>query len=118
MPTEELNQLTQLIQKIGLATETQLQEAMLDCGHRTTPDELLHVLERKAFLTSFQSGKLRKGDLDGFIVGGFRILYKIASGSFGRVYRADDPESGRVVAIKVLRRRHSENPHTIELFER
>jgi serine/threonine protein kinase len=118
MPTEELNQLTQLIQKIGLVTETQLQEAMLDCGHRTTPDELLHVLERKAFLTSFQSGKLRKGDLDGFIVGGFRILYKIASGSFGRVYRADDPESGRVVAIKVLRRRHSENPHTIELFER
>src|SRR5207302_1988283 len=45
-------------------------------------------------------------------------LYKIASGSFGRVYRADDPRSGRIVAVKVLRRKHSEKKHVIDLFER
>src|SRR5689334_9324615 len=118
MATEELNQLTQLIQKLGLVTESQLQDAIFELGHRQTPDELLRVLERKGFLTSFQIAKLKKGDPDGFAIGGYRILYKIASGSFGRVYRADDPESGRVVAIKILRRRHSENPHTIDLFER
>jgi eukaryotic-like serine/threonine-protein kinase len=118
MPSEELNQLTQLVQKLGLATETQLQEAMSELGHRETPEELLHVLERKAYLTSFQIGKLKKGDPAGFLIGGYRILYKIASGTFGRVYRADDAQTGQVVAIKILRRRHSENPHTIELFER
>src|SRR5262249_28322450 len=79
---------------------------------------VLRLLERKAYLTPWQSGKLLKGDADGFFLGGYRILYKIASGSFGRVFRADDPSSGRVVAIKVLRRRWSDNPERIGLFER
>ena len=60
-------------------------------------------LERKGFITPWQSGKVLKGDIDGFFLGGYRLLYKIASGSFGRVFRADDPRSGRVVAVKVLR---------------
>src|SRR5205814_275606 len=46
------------------------------------------------------------------------ILYKIASGSFGRVYRADDAQTGIVVAIKVLRRKWSDDKHSIDLFER
>jgi serine/threonine protein kinase len=117
MPSEEVNQLTQHIQKLGLVTETQVQDALLEYGP-VTADEMLHVLERKGYLTSFQIGKLKKGDPEGFTIGGYRIRYKIASGSFGRVYRADDPQSGQIVAVKILRRRHSENPHTIELFER
>jgi serine/threonine protein kinase len=59
-----------------------------------------------------------KGDTDGYFIGGYRILYKIASGSFGRVYRAEDRQTGRVVAIKILRRRWSEDEHTIDLFNR
>src|SRR5262249_26790631 len=46
------------------------------------------------------------------------VLYNIASGSFGRCVRADDPHTGVVVAIKVLRRRWSEEQRTIGLFER
>src|SRR5262249_9412502 len=38
--------------------------------------------------------------------------------TFGRVYRADDPNSGRIVAIKVLRRRWSEDEQKINLFIR
>src|SRR5262249_54299028 len=52
------------------------------------------------------------------VLGGYRILYKIAAGSFGRVYRADDPRSGRVVAVKVLRRRWSDDTQRIDLFAR
>src|SRR5262249_55039535 len=59
-----------------------------------------------------------KGDQDGYVLGGYRLLYKIASGSFGRVFRAADPLTGRIVAIKILRKRWSEDPHNIELFER
>ena len=51
-------------------------------------------------------------------LGGYRLLYKISSGSFGRVFRADDPRSGRVVAVKVLRRRWSEDQARIENFNR
>jgi serine/threonine protein kinase len=107
------------MQKLGLVTETQLQEGWEAVGHKAAdPVPLLRALERLGYLTRFQTDKLLKGDTSGYVLGGYRLLYKIASGSFGRVYRADDPATGRVVAIKVLRRRWSEDEHTIDLFER
>src|SRR5262249_29945471 len=77
---------------------------------------LIRYLERKGLLTPWQTAKLLKGDPDGFFLGGYRILYKINSGSFGRVFRADDPGSGRVVAVKVLPRPWSEDQPPITLF--
>jgi serine/threonine protein kinase len=105
--------------RLGLLTQEQVQEAWEELGQRIgDPDPLLRLLERKGYLTPWQSQKLLKADNDGYFLGGYRILYKIASGSFGRVYRADDPRSGTVVAIKVLRRKWSEDRHNVELFER
>ena len=105
--------------KQGLITPVQLEEALDELGPLVKDsEELLRILERRGLLTPYQSGKLAKGEVDGYFLGGYRLLYKIASGSFGRVFRADDPDTGRVVAIKVLRRRWSEDPHAIELFER
>ncbi len=105
--------------KAGLLTREQMAEIKDEMGGGV-PDlmTMLRALERKGLLTPYQSGKLLKGDADGFMLGGYRLLYKIASGSFGRVFRADDPRAGRVVAIKVLRRRWSENKQYIELFAR
>ena len=109
----------QLAVRCALVTEEQLQEAYQEVDPRGgNPDALLLFLERKGYLTPWQSAKLLKGDADGYFLGGYRILYKIASGSFGRVFRAEDPRTGRVVAIKVLRRRWSDNPERIGLFER
>jgi serine/threonine protein kinase len=105
--------------QLALLTDSQLE----DCreyikGSDPDPDDFLRVVERKGYLTPWQSQKLLKGDTDGYFLGGYRVLYKIASGSFGRVFRADDPHTGVVVAIKVLRRRWSEEQRTIGLFER
>jgi serine/threonine protein kinase len=111
--------LTNMLLKTGLVTEPQIQEAWEDIGYRTNDAEvLLQTLERKGFITPLQSSKVRKSEFTASTVGGYRLVYKIASGSFGRVYRAEDPQSGTVVAIKVLRRRHSEDDHIIDLFER
>jgi serine/threonine protein kinase len=105
--------------KLGLITETQLQEGWDEVGEQGGDAQpLLAALERKGHLTPWQSQRLLKGELDGYFLGGYRIVYKIASGSFGRVYRADDPRSGRIVAIKVLRRKWSDDKHGIQLFER
>jgi tRNA A-37 threonylcarbamoyl transferase component Bud32 len=108
----------QLIQKFGLVTAEQIEEAREEVGGSRDLAPLLRALERKGFLTPWQSGKVLKGDTDGYFLGGYRLLYKIASGSFGRVFRADDPQTGRIVAIKVLRRRWSEDQQHIELFAR
>jgi eukaryotic-like serine/threonine-protein kinase len=105
--------------KVGLLTREQLAEAKDEIGGGA-PDLLtmLRTLERKGWLTPYQSGKLLKGDDDGFLLGGYRLLYKISSGSFGRVFRAEDPRAGRVVALKVLRRRHMEDQQRIDSFIR
>jgi CheY-like chemotaxis protein len=109
----------QLIQRLGLVSEQQLREARDEAGEGNNDlQALLRILERKRFLTPWQSDRVFKGYEQGFFLGGYRILYKIASGSFGRVFRADDPGSGRVVALKILRRRWSEDPKQIESFIR
>jgi eukaryotic-like serine/threonine-protein kinase len=123
MDTPDATTFGQLIIKLHLASPEQVEEATDEAREETggrAPDlqRFLRVLERKGYLTPWQSGKVLKGDSDGFVLGGYRLLYKIASGSFGRVFRAEDPTTGRVVAIKVLRRRWSEDKQRIELFER
>lgn len=104
---------------LGLVTETQVGECYEEVDrHRADAAAMVRILERKGYLTPWQSQKLLKGDRDGYFLGGYRLLYRISSGTFGRVYRADDPKSGTVVAVKVLRKRWSDDPHNIQLFER
>jgi tRNA A-37 threonylcarbamoyl transferase component Bud32/CheY-like chemotaxis protein len=118
MAEMDVNAFTQQILKLGLVTEAQLAEVRDEIGDMPDLAALISILERKSYLTPWQRGKILKGDFDGFFLGGYRLLYKIASGSFGRVFRADDPLAGRVVAVKVLRRRWSEDQQRIDLFLR
>src|SRR5262245_36991090 len=105
--------------QLGLMNEGQIHECLEEVGSRSAePAAFMRLVERKGYLTPRQTGKLLKGDLQGYHLGGYRLLYKIAAGSFGRVYRAEDPRTGEIVAIKVLRRRWSEDARNIELFER
>lgn len=111
--------LVSLAQRLHLVTEDQVRECLAEIDTpNPSPEAVLRVLERKGYLTPWQASKLMKGETDGYFLGGYRLLYKISAGTFGRVYRADDPRSGEVVAIKVLRRRWTENPQKIDLFER
>src|SRR3989475_127831 len=106
MATVDADTVAQQAVRLGLLTSEQVQQVWDELGERGGEAEpFLRFLERKGHLTPWHSQKLLKGDPDGYFLGGYRILYKIASGSFGRVYRADDPRTGNVVAIKVLRRK-------------
>jgi len=111
--------LVQLALRLNLITDEQSREARADLDPGSdTPESLLRILERKAYLSPWQGAKLLKGDTDGYCLGGYRLLYRIAAGTFGRVYRADNPHTGEIVAIKVLRRKWSNDVHKVELFER
>lgn len=118
MENMDVSTFKQMIVKLGLVTETFLGEVEDELGHVSDLLHLRAALERKGYMTPWQSSKILKGDFDGFFLGGYRILYKISSGSFGRVFRAENPRDGRVVAIKVLRRRWSEDQARIDLFIR
>jgi tRNA A-37 threonylcarbamoyl transferase component Bud32/CheY-like chemotaxis protein len=118
MPDQDAKSLGQDLLRIKLITEPQMMEALDACGARPEIESLLLYLERKGYITPWQSSKILKGDREGFILGGYRLLYKIQSGSFGRVFRGVDEGTGRVVAVKVLRRRWSDDQQRIELFQR
>jgi serine/threonine protein kinase len=109
--------------KVGLITEPQMRQALDEAREESGKPVadlpiLQRVFERKGWLTNFQSSKIMRGDEDGYFIGGYEVLYKVSAGSFGRVFRAEEPSSGRVVALKVLRRRWSEDQQRIDLFIR
>lgn len=118
MADTEAEEYGKLAVRLGLMEEGQLMECLDELGNKATKNDLAQLLARKQFLTTFQLSKLDKNDTEGYFLGGYKLLYKIASGSFGRVYRAEDPRTGSVVALKVLRRRWTEDSNKINLFER
>ena len=119
MSTPDAAGVAHLAQRLDLISEDQVQEAWMELGAKTGPAEpFLRYMERKGYLTPWQASKLIKGDTDGFVLGGYRVLYKISAGTFGRVYRAENRSTGEVVAIKVLRKRWAEDQRKIGLFER
>jgi serine/threonine protein kinase len=109
----------QLALRLGLVTDDQVRECLIELADRKAPAaDLVRLMERKRYLTPWQGNKLLKGDTDGYVLGGYRLLYKIASGSFGRVYRGDDPRTGQVVAVKVLRNKWTMDKQKVDLFMR
>jgi serine/threonine protein kinase len=119
MDNWDANTFGQFVVRLNLITEAQLREAMDELPEGSTDmSALIRVLERRMWLTPWQIDRLFKEHTDGYILGGYRILYKVKGGTFGRVYRGDDPRTGRVVAIKILRRRWSEDPKQVDLFFR
>ncbi len=117
-PTDA-SEVSDLAIRMKLVDEHTARELLFELEDRRAPAvDFVRLMERKSLLTPFQSAKVLKGDTDGYFLGGYRLLYKIASGSFGRVYRGDDPRTGQIVAVKVLRRRWTEDPKRVESFER
>ncbi len=72
----------------------------------------------QGLVTNFQLERVLTGERLGFFYGRYKVLYMIGAGTFARVYRAVHRDTGRVVAVKVLRRRHRDDPRQVEQFLR
>jgi len=81
-------------------------------------ESLLQILERRQLLTPLQTGRILKGETEGLILGKYKLLYRNASGSFARVFRAASLDDNRVFALKLLRERWADDPRTVANFER
>ncbi|MGA2618893.1 MAG: protein kinase [Thermoguttaceae bacterium] len=107
-PTAE--QVAQRAANLELLDMRQLQEIWGTLGSRAVPlSDLLQLLVRKEYLTNYQVERLIKGERSGFFYGRYRVLYLVGSGTFARVFRAVHRDTGEIVAIKVLRKRYSDN---------
>lgn len=119
MPAITTEQATQRLLDLGLVDHSQLSAIQAELGHRDMPvDQFLQHLVRRELLTNYQVDKVLKGDTTGYFFGDYRVLYLVGAGSFARVYRAEHRRTHEVVALKVLRRRYSENPEAYNQFIR
>ena len=119
MSFKTANELGKLLVRLRLINQTQLDECQVRLAPRNNqPEALLRILESKNYLTSHQISQLSKGKTDLLVLGDYKIMYRNASGSFARVYRACSIKDGRMVGLKVLRERWSNDKHTVKQFER
>jgi serine/threonine protein kinase len=119
MSFSRLQDLQDALLQQKLVTPQQLAECRAALGHGNAGCEaLLKSLESRGYLTPYQSGKLVRGETDGLRLGPYKLLYRNASGSFARVFRACSVEDGTMIGVKVLRQRYASDPRAVQLFRR
>jgi len=104
---------------VGLLTDWEIRQIWSELGRKSvTLDEFVQFLVRREYLTNYQAEKLINGDRDGFFYKDYKVLYLVGAGTFARVFRAVHKDTKDVVALKVLRRRYSDNPNCFQQFVR
>ena len=111
-------QLVQRASDLNLLDRRQLESVWSELGTDVTMPAMQRVLLGRGILTNYQFDRLARGEKAGFFYGNYKVLYLVGTGSFARVYRAVEKDTGQVVALKVLRSRYSENPLQTEQFLR
>ncbi len=119
MPISTIDQLSHDLIQARLLTQQQIDDALIQVGTSSrTADDLLKVLEQRGVLTSYQVGRIRQDAADELVLGNYKIMYRNASGSFARVFRASRLSDGETFALKVLRRRWADDPRMVAEFQR
>ena len=112
------DELVSLLGRLRLVDSDTLLRYSGEFAPSSPPEALLQLLESRNLLTPFQTERIRRGDTDGLVLGSYKLLYRNASGSFARVFRACDIDDGRMIGLKVLRERWSSDPDMVRLFHR
>lgn len=115
---QSIEQLSKLLVDLKLVSADELRTALSQAGRGKSVPEILRHLEQQHLLTPFQTARIEKGEIDGLVIGGCKLLYQNAAGSFARVYRACRIDTGQMIGIKVLRDRWARDPDSVALFRR
>jgi serine/threonine-protein kinase len=119
MKPSTADDLAQRCEQLELVQQSQLDAVWSELGGRNVPaKDLGAALLRRELLTSYQLDRLMRGEQQGFFYGRAKILYQVGAGSFSRVYRAMHADSGRILAVKVLRSRFSSDEEKCKSFQR
>lgn len=118
MVPQSVDELSRLLVDLQLVTSDDIRQCRAAVGALAGGAEFLELLERRQLLTSFQVQRIQKRETEGLVLGGCKLMYRNASGSFARVYRGCRLDNGQMIGIKVLRDRWSNDHDTVQLFLR
>ncbi len=119
MPLINLDELSQLLLRLRLVDPAILNE----CVSKVEASgggamHLLRLLEGRRLLTTYQVSRIERGETDALVLGDYKLMYRNASGSFARVFRAESITDGRMVGLKLLRQRWAHDARTVAMFHR
>ncbi len=106
----------------GLCTDEELKHALAKLKNHpeTEPVTLEHLLVHLGFVTKNQAVRLKKSAKESKAaahqIPGYKVLGKLGAGAMAVVYKAEQISLKRMVAIKLLPKRFSENPEYVERF--
>ena len=105
-------------------TDAELQKALkkLRADAKENPSTLQDVMVGLGYITSAQAGRV-KGSIketktSAHQIPGYQIMGKLSAGAMAVVYKARQLSLNRIVAVKVLPKRFSENKDYVERFYR
>ncbi len=104
----EINTAEQLAQRaldVSVIDDAQLSTVWSALGSTNAPlAAFQQELLRRNLLTQYQLERLMRAESrTGFFYGDYKVLYCVGAGTFARVFRAIHRETGKMVAVKVLR---------------
>jgi serine/threonine protein kinase len=119
MTPSTADELADRMEQFELVTASALDEVWREFGGHNVPlQDFGAALVRRELLTRYQLDRLLRGEHAGFFYGRAKILYQVGAGSFSRVFRAIHADTGRVLAVKVLRNRFASDPEKGKSFQR
>jgi len=106
----------------GLCTDEELRRSLeeLKSRRKINPITLNELMIQLGYVTSTQADRLKtnikESKTAAYQIPGYKILGKLGAGAMAIVYKAQQLSLNRMVAIKVLPKRFSENPEYVERF--
>jgi serine/threonine protein kinase len=118
MEVANIEHLLATLKKSRLLTEAELSTAYrLAPSAKDNPRLLARKLVRQGLVTVWQAQQLL-ASRSAFHLGRYRLLERIGQGHFGVVFRAQQMDLKRIVALKVLAGEALSEPQTVARFER
>ncbi len=106
----------------GLCTDEELRQALEELKARSeiNPAILKDLMVELGYITESQAERLGTGIKESKVaahkIPGYKIVGKLGSGAMAVVYKARQLSLNRMVAIKILPKRFTENPEYVERF--
>ncbi len=117
MPTDSISGFADVLRTTHLLSPAQLDELTRDLKRRFPEARaLVAELIRCDWLTPYQANQLLQGRGGNLLLGSYVLLERIGEGGMGHVFKARNWKLNTVVALKLIRKEHLDNPNAVRRF--